>query len=98
VSRRGKAPENPQPNGCGAYSPERLRLPRRCQKGCLEEGMSKEGPRGMIDLDTSAEEFFAYLKELDALHGRIACLNFLTITQSLTLPDALLFYDCFIKL
>ena len=52
----------------------------------------------MIDSDMSAEDFFDYLKELGIKHGKICCLNFLTTTQELSLPDAVFIYDCFVKL
>jgi len=51
-----------------------------------------------IDLaSTDVDDFFLYLKTIDAVHGKLYCLNFLTGTQKLSLPDAVLFYDCFIK-
>jgi len=51
----------------------------------------------MSNPDLLATTFFRYLKELDETHGKLYCLNFLTITQCLSLPDALLIYDCFVK-
>jgi hypothetical protein len=51
----------------------------------------------MNNSDMSPVEFCDYLKGLDTAHGKIYCLNFLTSTQGLSLPDALFFYDCFIK-
>ena len=52
----------------------------------------------MNNPDLSAQAFFCYLKKLDETRGKLHCLNVLTITQGLTLPDALLIYDCFVKL
>jgi hypothetical protein len=49
--------------------------------------------RDMLDVDN----ILLYLKMIDAAHGKIYCLNFLTGTQKLTLSDAVLFYDCFVR-
>jgi len=49
--------------------------------------------RDMPDVD----DIFLYLKMIDAAHGKIYCLNFLTSCQMLSLPDAILFYDCFVR-
>jgi hypothetical protein len=46
----------------------------------------------------SFDEFINHLKGIDATSGKLSCLNFLTITQALTLPDAIFFYDCFVAL
>jgi len=51
-----------------------------------------------IDLAaTDVDDFFLYLEIIDAAHGKLYCLNFLTGVQKLSLPEAILFYDCFIK-
>ena len=44
------------------------------------------------------EEFIAYLEELDKAHGKLYCVNFLTRTQDLSLPDALFFFDIFVRM
>ena len=44
------------------------------------------------------EEFIAYLKGLHKAHGRLYCINFLTGTQGLPLPDALFFFDIFVRM
>ena len=44
------------------------------------------------------EEFIAYLKELDEGPGGLYCVNFLTRTQGLSLPDAVLFFDIFVRM
>jgi hypothetical protein len=46
----------------------------------------------------SFDEFIEYLKEINSTGGRLECLNLLTTTQGLTLPDAIFFYDCFVVL
>ena len=46
----------------------------------------------------SFDEFVDYLKGLNNSHGRLYCLNILTATQDMLLPDAILFYDCFVNL
>jgi len=45
----------------------------------------------------SCEEFVGYLSSLYRNYGRLTCLNFLTITQKMTLPDAQFFFDTFVK-
>jgi hypothetical protein len=48
--------------------------------------------------DTSEiDGLLLYLKVINNVHGKIYCLNFLTGVQKLSLPDSILFYDCFIK-
>jgi hypothetical protein len=45
-----------------------------------------------------ADDFIAYLADLDKAHGRLYCINFLTGTQGLPLPDALFFFDIFVRM
>tara|TARA_B100000427_G_scaffold56695_1_gene44257 strand:+ start:473 stop:619 length:147 start_codon:yes stop_codon:yes gene_type:complete len=45
----------------------------------------------------SCEEFIGYLDSLLQNHGRLACLNFLTMTQEMSLPDAQFFFDTFVR-
>jgi len=51
----------------------------------------------MEDSIFSFDEFIIHLKGIDATRGKLSCLNILTITQNLTLPDAMFFYDCFVS-
>ncbi len=44
------------------------------------------------------DEFVAYLIGLDNAYGKLYCLNFLTATQGLTLPDAQFFFDIFVRM
>jgi len=44
------------------------------------------------------DEFIAYLIGLDNACGKLYCLNFLTATQGLSLPDALFFFDIFVRM
>ena len=45
----------------------------------------------------SCEEFIGYLCGLNQDHGRLVCLNFLTMTQEMSLPDAQFFFDTFVR-
>jgi hypothetical protein len=44
------------------------------------------------------EEFLEYLTCKKLAHGRLSCLNFLTTTQGLSLPDAVFFFDIFVRM
>jgi hypothetical protein len=44
------------------------------------------------------EEFIDYLIGREKAHGRLSCLNFLTTTQGLSLPDAVFFFDIFVRM
>jgi len=45
----------------------------------------------------TVDQFIQYLIDLSANHGKIYCLNFLTKSQGLSLPDAVMFYDVFVR-
>ena len=42
------------------------------------------------------DEEISYIYDLFLNHGKIYCINFLVITQGLTLPDANFFLDIFV--
>lgn len=44
------------------------------------------------------EEFVDYLVQRNKVHGRLSCLNFLTTTQGLSLPDAQFFFDIYVRM
>ena len=60
--------------------------------------MAKYRLLSLEELQELEKEFIDYLVGIEKAHGRLSCLNFLTTTQGLSLPDAVFFFDIFVRM
>jgi len=45
----------------------------------------------------SVDEYIGYLRDINEVHGKVYCINILVTTQGLYLPDAVVFYDVYVR-
>tara|TARA_B100000131_G_scaffold321061_1_gene370771 strand:- start:1409 stop:1558 length:150 start_codon:yes stop_codon:yes gene_type:complete len=48
-------------------------------------------------MQMSMDEYVAHLKDINKVHGKVYCINLLVMTQGLYLPDAVVFYDIYVR-